>query len=230
MAQHPTDNIPLGEILTKARFDKRMTRAEVAREAGISENSLVRYEKAGIEKDGQFPPSPKLAKLCFVLDIPPLKALLGCLDDDDYDDYRGRTWEEWLMGHPDYEYLTNQWFAVVRENFKLTQALKTLLSPPVEDGTWKREYAERTVEEGVRAMTLNEQFYDRLVEQKLHPKGMPLSFFSVAGSRDRDLYNYAEFIENGPGNKILDRSQSDQTNPEAVGAASPTDTKEGDDR
>ena len=78
---------PFGEILREARKKRRWSRARLAKETGISENSIVRYEKAGIDDDGQFPPAPKLSVLAFELGLDPTEVLFGCLTGDEYEEY-----------------------------------------------------------------------------------------------------------------------------------------------
>ena len=63
-------NPTLGQVLEKARRDKGYTRLKLAELANINSSSLAKWEKAG-SRDGKYPPLPKLANLCFVLDIDP---------------------------------------------------------------------------------------------------------------------------------------------------------------
>jgi len=67
---HKYEDMALGEILEDARLEKRLTRAKLAELANVSINSLPKWERAGFE-DGKYPPLPKLANLCRVLEIDP---------------------------------------------------------------------------------------------------------------------------------------------------------------
>lgn len=129
MSRQKNAQIPLGELLMKARLERGFSRAHVAKEAGVSENSLVRYEKAGLEDDGQYPPSPKLASLCFCLEINPLLALLSCLGGKEYWQYYSQTGEDWLMEHPAHNYVSDQFHALLRDNHIMREALRVLLDP-----------------------------------------------------------------------------------------------------
>lgn len=221
---------PLGELITRARIEKGLTRAQLAKEIGIGENSLVRYEKAGLENDGQYPPSPKLAKLCFFLGISPTKALFGCLSNDDFefDHYRMQSNEDWLMDHPDHEYLLDQWFALMEDNFKLANTIKLLLGPAPEQGSQRAEFAEWVRNEGRKVVEIQDAFYKRLADAGKHVLGEPL--YSFSSNPSSNLWDYADFKRNGPEVETLDRYPNKPHDPEAAPTASPNDTKKGDDR
>ena len=119
--------VPFGELLLNARLERRLSRAQVSKATGISEHSLAKYEKAGLEEGGQFPPAPKLASLCFFLGIKPIKAMYSCLSDDEYWMYKAKLWEDELIDHPDNDYLSHQYFALLHDNRKLSVLLKTIL-------------------------------------------------------------------------------------------------------
>ncbi|WP_417452499.1 helix-turn-helix domain-containing protein [Kiloniella sp.] len=63
----------LGELIRVARDKKGVSRVKLAKFIGASLNSMVKYEKAG-EEGGQYPPLPKLAKICELLNIDPRNA------------------------------------------------------------------------------------------------------------------------------------------------------------
>ncbi|WP_227948270.1 helix-turn-helix transcriptional regulator [Sneathiella sp. HT1-7] len=63
---------PLGQIIEQKRKDKGMTRAALAKFAGISPNSMVKYEKAG-EADGKYPSMVNMAKIAEILEFDPRK-------------------------------------------------------------------------------------------------------------------------------------------------------------
>ena len=72
LAEGP-DIILLGDYLRFEREKKGWPRTTLAKFARMSPNSLVKYERAGYP-DGQYPPIPKLAKICELLDIDPTQA------------------------------------------------------------------------------------------------------------------------------------------------------------
>ena len=63
----------LGEVIRKAREVKGITRVKLAEFIDASINSMIKYEKAG-DTDGQYPPLPKLVKICELLEIDPRRA------------------------------------------------------------------------------------------------------------------------------------------------------------
>jgi len=65
----------VGSMIWRAREEKGVSRAQLAKTTGISQNSLAKYEKAG-EEDGQYPPLPKMALLCKELNLDPRKVML----------------------------------------------------------------------------------------------------------------------------------------------------------
>lgn len=75
-------NFTLGELIRKAREDKGLSRTKLAEFAGITPNSMVRYEMAGTS-DGKYPPVKKLMKICEVLELDPRNAF----DAVKYEDY-----------------------------------------------------------------------------------------------------------------------------------------------
>tara|TARA_E500000305_G_scaffold99084_2_gene91049 strand:- start:1327 stop:1860 length:534 start_codon:yes stop_codon:yes gene_type:complete len=76
----------VGKTLKRARTQKGLSRAKVAEFIGISPNSLVKYELAG-EDGGQFPPLPKLVRLCELLEIDP-RLIFDIIRDND--DFKGK--------------------------------------------------------------------------------------------------------------------------------------------
>jgi transcriptional regulator with XRE-family HTH domain len=226
MSRQKNDQIPLGELLTKARLDKHMSRAQLSKETGISENSLVRYEKAGLEKEGQYPPSPKLAKLCFTLDISPLTVMFSSLSHNDYWKFKSVTSENWLMGHPEFEYMEEQWFTLVKENHKLAAALKLILGPKPKQGTVDAEMLEWTKTETRQIIKRQEAFDQRLKDAGFLDDWENISFVSPGNPQHKgpkspsSLCDYAEFTKNGPDQKDPSRSKTPKNNTEAVDATS----------
>jgi transcriptional regulator with XRE-family HTH domain len=228
LARQTNDQIPLGELLLNARLEKRLSRADVAKLADISENSLVRYERAGIDDDGQFPPSPKLAQLCFTLELNPLTVLLSCLGYREYWREKGELWErEFMMkGHPDYEYLQSEVFRLMKENAMLKSALRT--SFKIEDEELTDETRDILLKR-VRDFLVQEASTSRdLLHLGAFPDtggfstpGIPLDRWEEAhpgAPRSGKYLQWAE--ENGPDQKDLGRSL-EQTKPnEAASTAS----------
>jgi len=235
--------VPLGELLLNARLERRLSRADVGKMAGISENSLARYERAGIEKDGQYPPSPKLAALCFALQIPPIRALLGCLPEEEYFGQKGTFYDD-LNDHPDFEYLNQQHFALIQENRVLGELLKIIILPDERD-KYSEEAIENLQSKVIRIFEAQKQF-GNFMEQMT---GLLFSSFEPGmmsvpgdpgpgGERDTSKWDYRTYPRDeadgdnkkGSGHKDPSPSESSTNNQGAVGAA-PTDrTKKGSDR
>ncbi len=117
---------PLGELLYEARKNKGWTRAQLAEKANVGTSSIVRYEKAGLDADGQMPQLEKLVILCFHLGISASEAFWSCLSPDDFEDRRDELLHE-LMDHPSHQYLQNQYEILLKENRFLREATKCLL-------------------------------------------------------------------------------------------------------
>ena len=218
---------PLGELIVKARLEQGLTRAQLAKKAGISENSLQRYERAGIEADGQFPPGPKLAKLCFELHLSPIKVLLGCLSQDDYYGYMLQSTEDGLIDHPQFEYLLDQHTALVTDNRAL-RVLVDLLTIPDEDLTdTDRRHIEHLKNEARAIKRAQRQFEDR-AHFMLKAERMEMHGVSIPGhpdARDKDgnpidwrPLDYANLRKNGPDRD--DPGRPSQNPSAAVDAAS----------
>ena len=119
MVLHKPKQTPLGELLLSARQQRGWSRAKLSRETGIGENSLVRYEKAGIEEDGQFPPSSKLAVLCMCLEISSHEALLSCMTPEDFSKFSTPETEDDKYGFPLYRIMAEEAVVYTHQNFKL---------------------------------------------------------------------------------------------------------------
>ena len=200
MARQKNNQIPFGELLLKARLEMNLSRAQLSKETGIAENSLIRYEKAGVEEDGQYPPSPKLAKLCFYLGISPLKAMFGCLSYDEYWEAMTDTSENWLMDHPDHEYLVDQWFLLNKENRKLAACLKLLLQPTpdpdshaAQELNWLKQEATKIIEmqQAFDQKMMDHGYYDFQTPPTLAFPGKPES----PAGKQKLVNNYADFVE-----------------------------------
>lgn len=123
MRRQANQQVPFGKLLTDARIEKNLSRAELARQTGIAENSLIRYEKAGLDKDGQYPPAQKLAKLCLHLELPSSKAIWSCLTTEDFVEYEGELFDD-MMDHPHQLLMTEQMDYLERENQGLRESLR----------------------------------------------------------------------------------------------------------
>lgn len=77
--------ITLGRLLREAREAKGLTRAGLSADTGLSENSIVRYEKAGVDGSGLVPPANKLWRLCRRLEIDEADALYASASQLDFD-------------------------------------------------------------------------------------------------------------------------------------------------
>ncbi|MDA5192519.1 hypothetical protein [Govanella unica] len=101
----------------------------MARYTGISENSLQRYEKAGLSPEGQYPSAAKLALLCFELKISPAQALAASLPDKDYH-FGSQALSIDAHRAPSFDYLRRQFLDTLEDNSRLRSILKILLAPP----------------------------------------------------------------------------------------------------
>lgn len=230
MARQKNDQTPLGELLTKARLEKRLSRAGVAKETGITEASLVRYEKAGIEADGQFPPSPKLAALCFFLGIPPIKALFGCLNYPDFWKYKGETWESDVMHHPDHDFLGDEYIDLLKENRRLRAFIKLLLDPNDAKGEEYFFWMKKEVQQIFDKRFEIEERWEREGNIELYLD--TLRYPGIPSERWHEVYPdrpcpYAPKEENGPDHLTPDPSRSNSTtnHPEADPTASNSQKK-----
>jgi len=235
MPRQTNDQIPLGELLAKARVERGLSRAQLAKETGVSENSIVRYEKAGIERDGQYPPSPKLAALCFSLDISPVLALFGCLNYGDFWKFKGETWDRDLVNHPDYNWLSDEYMAVLRQNRILRSYLSMSLKNHEELTDFEQEILESLGQKVARIFEREEQLDQEaddlgMFEQRysaILTPGVPRERRAQLGLRPLPNKPKPSSDENGPDHSDPDRSQNSTNNSEAVGAA-PID-QNGDD-
>lgn len=116
----------LGAILTDARERFGLSRAALAKRTGITEVSLARYEKAGLDVDGQYPPSPKLAVLTIELGLDLTRLLLACVPAEDYEQ-----WEHKVLEHdsdaPSTGFLMDQISKIRHDNSLLHMACRVLL-------------------------------------------------------------------------------------------------------
>lgn len=122
---------PLGEILLAARERAGWSRAELSKRTKIGQNSIVRYEKAGIdEEEGQYPPSYKLAILCWHLKIRPSKALIACLPPR----YRQEGYAAFHdpVGHPMHDFMKAQYQELLHENHMYRVLFSKLFGPKPE--------------------------------------------------------------------------------------------------
>jgi transcriptional regulator with XRE-family HTH domain len=196
---------PLGKVLLSARQKLGWSRARVSKEAGIGENSVVRYEKAGIEEGGQYPPAGRLAALAYALDIEPAEALASCLSKQDYKKFGSKTIDADPFGFPLYQSFIEEGVVYAHDNAKLRMMLRVLLleregtiSVPKEAEIWIRE-----------------EFYkiSKAVERDED------DIFYVDDDQDDDELEEIVTI-NGSGLPAPSRSMRSKNNTEAVGAAS----------
>lgn len=166
MGKANINQIPLGTLLTQARLERKLSRAEVAQGAGIAENSLVRYEKAGLEDDGQFPPGPKLAALCFFLEIPPEKAMWSCLDEKSYWQYRETTWADAVCVHPEYVFIADE-NVELRRRLQIFRAFaRHQLGIPFGDENLEPEVSKLLAQKITDLLCLEDEMYRELIQRK----------------------------------------------------------------
>lgn len=211
MARQKHDQIALGELLLTARLEMRLSRAEVAKETGIHENSLIRYERAGLEDGGQFPPSPKLAALVVFLGIDPLRALLACVPHEDYDVARMNASSN-LWHHPDHDFVLTENGKLRDENAKMIAVVRAMLGldnlhPETLD--WLKSEVSQYFDK-------DEEFRKKLLARRMYIEA-DLAVRTPPTSP----------IKNGPDQKDPSRSSLDPKPKNAVGAASKKPPKGG---
>jgi len=208
----------LGDILSSARLQMGWSRARLSKATGISENSIVRYEKAGVSEDGQYPPAPKLAALTFALGLNAVDVMMGCLSPKDFDDMSSDLLVHHPYGFPLYRSFLEEGVVYAQECAKLRVMVRALLlerdgkvSLPPEAVEW-----------------IDDEFYaiSREVE-----KDEEDDIFYVVDDTDDEDFPFELPKENGPDQSDPSHSQSVPTISEAAPTASPTDKpKKGDDR
>jgi len=134
-------HIPLGEIISNRRKELELSRVALSKLTGISDNSLIKYEKAGMD-GGQYPPANKLAKICFHLSLSTSEALLSCLDPDDFkqthekfdaDNFTADSYELDVLTHPAFKLMDNENHHLAIENSRMRTILRFLV---LEEGNW----------------------------------------------------------------------------------------------
>jgi hypothetical protein len=192
----------------------------------------LRYERAGVESDGQYPPSPKLAKLCFELDISPLKALLACLPPDDYWKYYFETAEDPQTDHPMFDFLGDQFAQLASDNRTLRVLLERMIQdPPPAPDSAEAEMLEHLKKEARKIFNAQKRFEDAahmmFSEKKLEMQGFGIPGGPNPGEPDdwRREHDYAA-IRNDPDHEGPGRSSQNPS--EAVGAASDHPKQEDD--
>jgi len=106
----------LGDLLRDAREEMEWTRARLSDATNIGTSSIVRYELAGKEPEGQYPKAPTLAKLCIALKLDPLQVMLSCIPAHEYGVYEGLSNQEaWKNNHPQYQWLDQQLQSVTKD-------------------------------------------------------------------------------------------------------------------
>ncbi len=120
----------LGKILRQGREAKGYTRHELSWRSGVSQNSIVRYERAGIDEDGQIPPANKLAKLAIELGLDPLILLQASLSGADQ--FVAGNEFKINRGNPYLTYIKDQYLTLLHENHLMRTFLQDLLSPKQE--------------------------------------------------------------------------------------------------
>ncbi len=176
----------LGTLLIERRIEQGLSRAEVARQARIAENSLARYEKAGEEK-GQFPPPTNLARLCMVLRLDIEQALLACLDDEDYWHLRAFTMVGNTPRHPDAIWMERQYVQALRDCNVMRSALELFLPLINPDNTGLNGEMRWLLERVKEVVGRHEDFEARMLQ---------MGFYWFDVSRDVPLPNQMSKEEN----------------------------------
>lgn len=203
---------PFGSILSSARQQRGWSRARLSKESGISENSIVRYEKAGIEADGQFPPAPKLAALCFTLGISTSDALLGCLPANEFDEFVKHSKPDDEYGFPLYRVLAEENVIFAHENAKLKAITRAFILQ-----------SEGNLELNKDVVGfLKSEFYS--ISPSVEKDDDDI-FYVDDDVDDEDIDEIVK--QNGPDQNDPSRSNGSENNDEAVGAVSTSHDKGG---
>lgn len=244
--RHPVEQIPLGELLFNARTALGWSRQKLADvcneyEKTISSNSIVRYEKAGSDDpDGQYPTSPKLAILCFVLRIDPSQALWACLSEKHYK--HASHDEGFVEDHPQVSWLMHQFEQLLKDNYQLRSALFTVLKLENDCGFDFGDADEERnwiINSAINTMSRNEDYIERMmlngsVELKVnsintHPSTIPSARFNADISKSGKLTSVRKVFLNYAEERILsalDTIRNIKENSEASLATAPSSQDE----
>lgn len=115
-----------------------MSRADLSADTGLSENAIVRYEKAGVDEAGQVPPANKLWRLCHRLEIDSADALYASTSQEDFDvtsdvAHVADEGQESRSGAS--RYFIEQYKEVLLDNHILRDFVRYLMSPEPKPGT-----------------------------------------------------------------------------------------------
>lgn len=183
MRRQANQQVPFGRLLSEARTEKNLSRAELARQTGIAENSLIRYEKAGLDKDGQYPPAQKLAKLCLHLSVPSSKAIWSCLSTEDFDEYEGELFDD-MMDHPHQLLTTEQMEYLERENQGLRESLRYFVDDIFGEEDPLNEVVREWIKKNIRPVINGYLDYEnRMVAMGIFVPVKRESFHSVGGQQ-----------------------------------------------
>ena len=121
----------LGVLIEEARRKMDLSRRAAAKRIGVSENSMLRYEHAGVHPDGQYPPANKLAAIVIALEIPPGQALWSSLSASDFKRFEwgqhDPDYGDHLANHPTMLHLQAEYSHLLKENDIFRRAMRFLI-------------------------------------------------------------------------------------------------------
>ena len=202
---------PIGSIISNARKAKDWSRSKLSEETGITESSLVRYELAGIEEEGQYPPSPKLALICIALEIEPMLALVGCLPPKLSGYFEDQNFHnKWDYIHPQMDWMEKEYTQAIKDNMLLKNFVELVLENLNEANLDKSE--KWLVKEGKEIVKRHNDFEARMMQIGVF--GIPMgAFFMPSDTTNQEgnswifnLSNTGVIDENNYSSGLLNRS------------------------
>ncbi len=188
--------VPLGEVLRSHREKSGRSRADVAASTGMTEAAIQRYEQAGVDEDGTFPSSPRLAMLCLELDISPDLALRSCLSDIQHERYREKEFGASPFDHPAFEWILDQYVAYLRDIDILKHTLRIIISELDNPGSIEPELFEWLLTQARTIASVHDDFvgtaYERIGREPLE---MDVMVPGAQGARDKSgkLIDWTKF-------------------------------------
>jgi transcriptional regulator with XRE-family HTH domain len=202
---------PIGTQLRDGRAVLRVTRAQVAKDAGISENTLARYENAGLSDKGIYPPADKLVMLCNLLDLEYHEALVGCRTAEAHEKLEassipsaqeGGTFENDIGS----VYLISRFKRLLTDNFVLRDFIRAAILEVPQAGSPEEQTVELLKSEAQAVFRRQDEFQADLVR---HGVAFPYSFgdenfsFLVHNlDADEPAYAHARMIPSASGAKV----------------------------
>ncbi|MBV6633035.1 MAG: helix-turn-helix transcriptional regulator [Alphaproteobacteria bacterium] len=162
-SDQPKPREALGKALREAREKAGLSRVALCQKIGISENTLIRYERAGLEEDGQYPSSQNLAMLCLFLDLHPIWTLLKCVPEE-HQEAAEQAFIDYSY-EPSYQFhfMQTQYLALLKDNQIQREALRILTKDPDELDDDEKYLKQWLVEQSQEIHDRQEAFDQRML-------------------------------------------------------------------